>query len=168
MENVLNSIRNRPRFKILTSLGGNEFLELLKKASDKNADYFKSNINKAESYIEIKTLTQPYWKPRLSLRFEEEEGKHYIRGMFGPNPIVWTFVMFLYILFGTLFVFFGTFYASVINTKTSDFQWTGIVALLSFIGILILFISIKIQQKRAKPEMKMLRKFAEDLLDTKE
>ncbi|MFV1884507.1 MAG: hypothetical protein ACMZ7B_08470 [Balneola sp.] len=43
---------------------------------------------------------QHYWSPQLTIHFEQSETGSLIRGLYGPQPTVWTMFMFFYSLIG--------------------------------------------------------------------
>ena len=170
MGETLNTIRNRPRFKLWTSLTPEEFTEQLKieREKGKETSKFTGKISSQESFVEVKTEDEPIWKPRLTLRAEVEPGEGtIIRGIFGPRPSIWTFFMFLYVCLGATFITFGCLYYSmyVANSRNdSDFSWVGIATMLSFLAIIVTYIAVKIAQHKAKGEMMQLREFAENII----
>ncbi len=168
MRETLNAIRNRPRFKLKTSLTPEEFTEQLRLNQQKKDSQFTGKISSQESYIEVRTEDTPIWKPRLTLRAEvEPDDGTYIRGIFGPRPTIWTFFMFLYIGFGTMFLLFGSLYYSmhlVESKDDTDFSWSGAATLFSLLAIIATYIVAKIGQEKSKDQMKQLRKFAEKII----
>ncbi len=168
MEETLNSIRNRPRFKLKTALTPDDFTEQLRLQMQRQNSLFTGKISSQESYVEVKTEDDPSWKPRLTLRAEVEpdEGT-YIRGIFGPKPSVWTFFMFLYIGFGTMFILFGSLYYSMYLVKSkddTDFSWSGMATLFSLLAILATYLFVKIGQGKSRQQMQQLRDFAEKII----
>lgn len=83
MNETLNSVRSRPRFKIKTKISPQEFSKNLK-LRIKGYDNFEGSVNQETAIIYIKTKTTPYWKPQLSLRTElnTEENTTEITGVF--------------------------------------------------------------------------------------
>ena len=47
------------------------------------------------------------WSPHLSIQIEESEEGSRLRGRYAPRPEIWTLLMFLYFMTGSL-VFFAT------------------------------------------------------------
>lgn len=54
MNETLNSIRNRPRFKLYTNLSPDEYEVNLRKYLDENRDRFYGNINREVATIFVK------------------------------------------------------------------------------------------------------------------
>lgn len=83
-ETVLDQIRSRPRFKIITEIRREEYTAFLKRFLTEKSHEFSGNINNETAVITVKNNQNEYWKPNLSLRTEtDEENKTVIRGVFG-------------------------------------------------------------------------------------
>ena len=160
-----NPIRTRPRFKIYTDLEPNTCAEKLKSQLKIENQIFQGNINTEVANIWVKTQHNEYWKPYLSLRIEKEEDQTVIRGIFGPSSAVWTFFMFLYFIFGIIFMVFITLWLITKQIKSSDFPYAIYLAISSAICLALTFIATKIGQQKAKKEMEELRNFAESTLE---
>ena len=69
-------------------------------------------ISRLDEHVVIKfrKADTNFWTPQLHLELSSyEQGLSNIRGVFGPNPTLWTFFMFLHFGVGTLFVILGIF-----------------------------------------------------------
>lgn len=161
-ETTLNRISSRPRFKMYSNLSAEEFSENLKIFLKNHHEEFSGNINKEVATISVKTPTDHYWKPYLSLRTEHEDNKTTIRGVFGPSSAVWTFFMFLYFLFGILWMVFITLWFVGKQIKVDDYQWALPISFLMLAMIVLIYLAARIGQNKAKIEMQKLRKFAID------
>lgn len=168
MSEKLNSIRTRPRFKIYTDLEPDTCAEKLKLKLKLQNYRLQGNINKEVANIWVKTQHNEYWKPYLSLRIEKEENQTVLRGIFGPSSAVWTFFMFLYFIFGIIFMVFITLWLITKQIKSSDFPSAIYLAIFSAICLILTFIATKIGQQKAKKEMEQLRDFAESVLENLE
>lgn len=164
MPEKLNPIRTRPRFKIYTDLEPDAYVEKLKLKLKHQNHRLQGNINTEVANIWVKTQHNEYWKPYLSLRIEKEENQTVLRGIFGPSSAVWTFFMFLYFIFGIIFMVFITLWFITKQIKSSDFPWAIYLAIFSALCLALTFIATKIGQQKAKKEMEQLRDFAESAL----
>lgn len=162
MRTSLNAIRNRPRFKLYTQISRTEYAERLRYFLEKS-DELGGNINKEVASIWVKTEYDSFWKPYLSLRTEKdrEQDSTVIRGVFGPSASVWTFFMFLYILFATAAIIFFSLWFVTGNIATEDFSWAKYAAVLSLFMLGVTYVAAFVGQRKAKEQMKLLRKFAE-------
>lgn len=165
MEDKLNSLRTRPRFKIYTDFDTETCAQKIKSLLALHKENLQGNINNEVANIWIKTEHNEFWKPYLSLRIEKENHQTVIRGVFGPSAAVWTFFMFLYFIFSITFMVFITIWFVTKQIKSTDFPWAIHVAILSIILLLISFFATKIGQIKAKSEMEQLRDFAEKTIE---
>ena len=89
MEEKLNSLRTRPRFKIYTDFDTETCAQKIKSLLALHKENLQGNINNEVANIWIKTEHNEFWKPYLSLRIEKENHQTVIRGVFGPSAF-WT------------------------------------------------------------------------------
>ena len=143
MEEKLNSLRTRPRFKIYTDFDTEICAKKIKSLLAIYKENLQGNINNEVANIWIKTEHNEFWKPYLSLRIEKENHQTVIRGVFGPSAAVWTFFMFLYFIFSITFMVFITIWFVTKQIKSTDFPWAIHVAILSIILLLISFFCYK-------------------------
>ncbi|MCW3161293.1 hypothetical protein [Chryseobacterium oryctis] len=161
-ETTLDKIRSRPRFKMFTHLSKDEYAENLKKYLAEHQNEFSGNINKEMATIQVESQYDNYWKPRLSLRIETEDGHTAIRGVFGPSSAVWTFFMFLYFLFSILWMTFFTMYYVEKQINSQEFPWSLSASFGMLICITLTYAAARFGQYKSKEEMQKLRKFAEE------
>lgn len=160
-QSTLDQIRTRPRFKLFTNTEKETYTLHLKNYLKENND-FVGKINSETALIRVKTEEKPYWKPYLELKteFDEEENKTVIRGVFGPSSAVWTFFMFLYMIFSIGWMVCFTLFYVAKQIKHSGFGW-AFPASMVFLGfIFLLYIAGRIGRKKGKKEMEKLRNFA--------
>jgi hypothetical protein len=105
--NTTNDIRLRLRFyKDL-----NENVDTLRQKFEKyttinSSDYFVK-IRGYHIWLNIKGSKKVYWSPHLHLELEPKSTTEtHIRGLFGPDPTLWTFFMFLHFMIGGTFLIF--------------------------------------------------------------
>jgi hypothetical protein len=72
MNETLNSIRNRPRFKLYTNLSPDEYEVNLRKYLDENRDRFYGNINREVATIFVKTEDENYGNRILRLESKKK------------------------------------------------------------------------------------------------
>ncbi|WP_396591697.1 GTP-binding protein [Allomuricauda sp. R78024] len=107
MSDFANEIVLRPRFEVSLK----EDIEQLKLVFDKSSkDPFLIKRLDEHIYIRFKKTDTTFWSPQLHLELTSfEKGISKIHGVFGPNPTLWTFFMFLHFGIGTLFIILGVF-----------------------------------------------------------
>lgn len=165
MEEKLNSLRTRPRFKIYTDFDTETCAQKIKSLLALHKENLQGNINNEVANIWIKTEHNEFWKPYLSLRAEKEDEKTIIRGIFGPSAAVWTFFMFLYFIFSIIFMVFITIWFVTKQINSQDFPWAIYLAIFALVLLLLTFLATKIGQKKAKTEMEKLKNFAEKTIE---
>ena len=162
-ETVLDQIRSRPRFKIITEIRREEYTAFLKRFLTEKSHEFSGNINNETAVITVKNNQNEYWKPNLSLRTEtDEENKTVIRGVFGPSSAVWTFFMFLYFVFSILWMVFITVWFVEKQIKSNDFPWSLTLSFVMLSAMIVTYVASRIGKKKAGNEMQKLRQFAEE------
>ena len=89
-----------------------------------------------------------YWSPHLHLELEpKSENETHIRGLFGPEPTLWTFFMFLHFIVAGIFVIFSTIAYSNYVLKETFTMDIIVIVLMVFIWFLLYFIAKQIRFK---------------------
>lgn len=162
----IKSIRNRPRFKIKTRLSKDEFTDRLRRQFQIQNRTLGGYVGQEYAVIRLRKDKKEYWSPQLQIRSEKDEDDAeitIIRGIFGPRPTVWTLFMFLYILGGTIFFFFGMIWFVQLRLNVdSD------LALWAWVGLFIIiatYIAARIGQVIARDHMTVLKDFMEKVVN---
>lgn len=160
-DNLLNSIRNRPRFKIETDLSVEHVNEKLKVALEKQIE-IGGYVRSYESIFRVKASKQEYWSPIITLRVEknEEKNRTEIRGIIGPKSSIWLIFIFLYFGLGTLILISGMMF--FIAYRFEEGFYIGLVFIISIFLILLTYLFAKIGEIKAKNEIAQLRSFVEN------
>lgn len=151
----------RPRFQL--KLKKNK--EMALKVFD-NMDQVPFIINKIDDHIFIKFNQKQihFWSPQLHLEINEENDGCIVYGLFGPNPTLWTFFMFLHFGVATIFVILGVWaYSSAALDRPYGLQ----IALMVFMVLLwfVLYTFGRYGKKKGKPQMQALYDFMKKALD---
>ncbi len=121
--------------------------------SKKFADFAKSNpvdyavkTRGTHIWINIKGQKKSYYSPHLHLELEaKNENETHIRGLFGPDPTLWTFFMFLhFIIAGVFLIFSGIAYSNSVLKKSYTFDIV-ILVLMTLSWFLLYFIAKQIR-----------------------
>lgn len=105
-----NEIVLRPRFQTVLQAPAQRVLERFDQAE---APSFLIKRVDDHIFIRFREKESHFWSPQLQLEILEdselggEKGHCRIYGLFGPNPTLWTFFMFLHLGVATLFIIFG-------------------------------------------------------------
>jgi hypothetical protein len=102
-------------------------------------------------WIYIHYNRKSYYSPHLHLELEpKNENKTHIRGLFGPDPSLWTLFMFLhFIIAGMFLIFSGIAYSNSVLKKSMTFDII-IIGLMVFAWFSLYFIAKKIREKGLK------------------
>ncbi len=164
MKPLPNEIVLRPRFNLErreakeTLLGAFERLE--------ESPYHIKRIDD-HVFIKLKTGDAHFWSPQLHLEIlEEEDGGSRVYGLFGPNPTLWTFFMFLHFGVATLFIIFGIWaYSSAVLNK--PYGWL-LGAMGAMVVLWFIFYAMgRAGKKKGKPQMEELHAFLMGVLRDK-
>ena len=104
---ISNEIVLRPRFSQSLNKSSKQVFEAFK--STKNNQYtIRINILDVHVFLKIPTVQQHFWTPQLHLEvLENNLTSCTVKGVFGPNPKVWTLFMFFHFVTASLFLGFG-------------------------------------------------------------
>lgn len=161
MSDLTNEIVLRPRFRV--SLRTN--LEQLKAAFDNvSEDSFVIKRLDEHIFVKFKKADTNFWTPQLHLELSSfEEGISNIRGVFGPNPTLWTFFMFLHFGVGTLFIIMGIFAYSNYSLGKDITLW--LVGMFSLVVIwFVLYAFGRLGRAKGKGQMEQLKQFFRDTI----
>ena len=114
-----NDIVLRPRFQIEISKNNESVLKAFQDSKSTQSDFIVSRIDD-HVFIKFPKHKQHFWSPQLHLEINSvDKNSSLLHGLFGPNPTVWTFFMFLHFLVAGLFIAFGVWAYSNWALKTS-------------------------------------------------
>jgi hypothetical protein len=155
-------IRPRIRFEYKDSPSG--FSETIKRRLNQ-----QNNIDGEvlSNFITIYPVQedQHYWSPQLTLTMEATEKGSLIRGLYGPQPSVWTMFIFFYALIG-----FATLMVSMIGLsflslgKDASILWLVPVLILLFCS---LYVVAYLGQKFGHQQMIYLHHFMEECVGSR-
>ena len=159
MSDLTNGIVLRPRFRV--SLRTN--LEKLEAIFDTaTANSFVIKRLDEHIFIKFKKAEITFWSPQLHLELSSyEEGISNIRGVFGPNPTLWTFFMFLHFGVGTLFIIMGIFAYSNYSLGKDITLWSVGMFFLVVIWF-ALYAFGRLGRAKGKDQMEQLKQFVRD------
>ncbi|NDV16859.1 GTP-binding protein [Muricauda sp. TY007] len=161
MSDLTNEIVLRPRFRV--SLKTN--LEQLESIfDDATANPFLIKRLDEHIFVKFKKAETTFWTPQLHLELSSfEEGVSNIRGVFGPNPTLWTFFMFLHFGVGTIFIIMGIFAYSNYSLGKDITLW-----LVGMFFLVVIWFSLyafgRLGRAKGKPQMDQLKQFVRDTI----
>lgn len=162
MSNLTNEIVLRPRFQLHYNA---EINELQSAFHNKAKEPFTLKTIDEHVYLGFIKSERTFWSPQLHLELTSfEKGRSSIHGVFGPNPTLWTFFMFLHFGVATFFIILGIF---AYSKHALGHTITGLV--IGMIVMLLLWIAFyvfgRLGKKKGKPQMQQLYNYLEELLE---
>jgi hypothetical protein len=150
MKPLPNEIILRPRFQ-LDVVETKE--DLLKKFETAGHDPFLVNRLDEHVFIKFNAKNNLFWSPQLHLEIDEiDSSKCRVSGVFGPNPTLWTFFMFVHFVVATLFIIIGIWaYSSSSLNKPYGLQ-LGLMCIIVIIWF-VLYIFGRSGKRKGKPQM---------------
>ena len=151
-----NEIILRPRFQIQLEQTKEKALQTFD-----NVDYPPFTVKRMDDHVFIKFNNEHihFWSPQLHLELiENEEGGSKLYGLFGPNPTLWTFFMFLHFGVATIFIGLGVWaYSSASLERPYGLQ----IGLMVFMVLLwfVLYAFGRAGRSKGKPQMHELHNF---------
>jgi hypothetical protein len=153
------SIALRPKFEVESK---NSIAQILERAkilkSELKSDY-QIKIIDEHLYFYFSKEKRKYYSPFLHLELEADEGKTIIKGLFGPEQLLWTLFMFLHFIVAGLFLVFSM----MAYTHWSLNQSIVLdVVVMTFMVVfwILLYVIARINREKGVPQMHEL----EDLM----
>lgn len=156
MKALPNDIVLRPRFQIRAEGPAESLLQLFKNA---DTPPFSIKISDHHVFIKFTPSASHFWSPQLQLEIvDNDDGNSTIYGLFGPNPTLWTFFMFVHFMVATLFIIFGVWaYSNNTLDKPIGLQ-IGLMVFMVATWI-ALYIFGRLGKRKGKPQMHQLHEF---------
>ncbi len=161
MKTLPNDIILRPRFQL--QLKGSKETALSAFEKTKKSPFLVKRMDD-HVFIKFNEENAHFWSPQLHLEINEVDGHSCkLYGLFGPNPTLWTFFMFLHFGVATIFIIFGIWtYSNWSLDKTYGIQ----------LGILIFMVVVwfglyalgRAGRAKGKPQMNELCDFMREIL----
>ena len=123
-------------------------------------------VHRVDDHVFIKFRKEEthFWSPQLHLEInEKDKNSCLLYGLFGPNPTLWTFFMFIHFIVGSLFIILGIWaYSNASLGKAWGLQ-AGLMVLMIVIwgGLYVLGRSGK---SRGRPQMRILHQYMHIIL----
>lgn len=161
MKPIPNDIVLRPRFQLELS---NPKEELLKSFEKSQVEPFLVKRLDEHVFIKFNKENNHFWSPQLHLEIDETDEKNCkLYGVFGPNPTLWTFFMFLHFGVATIFIILAIWaYSSAALDKPYGLQ----LGMMGFLVVLwfILYFFGRAGKQKGKPQMQDLYRFMMQVL----
>ncbi|KIX21930.1 hypothetical protein SY27_04405 [Flavobacterium sp. 316] len=125
---------------------------------------FKIKIIDNHIWLSIGVLKREKHSPQLHLELEEmEDGNTAITGLYGPDPVLWTFFMFLHFIIAGVFIIF-----SIIAYSKWKLNQKFILDITIMTSMIILWIFLyffaRLNRKKGIPQMEKLKVLMEKVI----
>jgi hypothetical protein len=161
MKSLSNDIVLRPRFQLELSNTKEELLDAFEKSQKE-----PFTVKRLDEHIFIKFNKKKnhFWSPQLHLEIDNlDENKGKIYGVFGPNPVLWTFFMFLHFGVATIFIILGIWaYSSAALDKPYGLQ-LSLMAIMTVLWFTLYFFG-RAGKHKGKPQMEELYEFMKEVI----
>lgn len=158
------SIALRPKFEVESK---NSIAQILERAkilkSELKSDY-QIKIIDEHLYFYFSKEKRKYYSPFLHLELEADEGKTIIKGLFGPEQLLWTLFMFLHFIVAGLFLVFSM----MAYTHWSLNQSIVLdVVVMTFMVVfwILLYVIARINREKGVPQMHELEDLMHKVLE---
>ena len=117
-------------------------------------------------WLNIKGARKSYYSPDLHLEFEtKSENETHIRGLFGPDPTLWTLFIFLhFVIAGVFLIFCGIAYSNYVLNQSFTFDL--VVLMLMVICWFLLYFIAKQIRNSAKDQMHEIEKVFLEIIES--
>ncbi|NGY36100.1 hypothetical protein FQU23_001070 [Flavobacterium sp. XN-5] len=151
-----NELRLRLRFYKDVPENSDSLLQKFENYKKSNCDDFSVKTGGTHIWLHIKDSKKSYYSPHLHLELESKnENETHIRGLFGPDPTLWTLFMFLhFIIAGIFLIFSGIAYSDYVLKNSITFDL--IVMVLMVFAWFLLYIIAKQIRKNGHDQMNEL------------
>ena len=153
------SIALRPRFEVESKNSVTQILEKAKQLKTELKTDYQIKIIDEHLYFYFSKEKRKYYSPFLHLELEANEGKTTVKGLFGPEQLLWTLFMFLHFIVAGLFLVFSM----MAYTHWSLNQSIVLdVVVMTFMVVfwILLYVIARINREKGVPQMHEL----EDLM----
>ncbi len=158
MQILNNEISLRPRFQIDLDQPKEMVLSLFEEVEEDEPRFLLKRIDD-HVFIKMNEDEAHFWSPQLHLEINEKEGGgSRLYGLFGPNPTLWTFFIFLHFGLGTLFIIFGIWAYSNWSLKLA-YSLQLMVCFMMILFWIVLYIFGRMGKTRGKEQMRLLNEF---------
>jgi len=156
VKQIPNDIVLRPRFQLELTEAKEELLQSFEKSQ---IEPFLVKCIDEHIFIKFNKKNNHFWSPQLHLEIDEIDSQNSkLYGVFGPNPTLWTFFMFLHFGVATIFIILGVWaYSSSALDKPYGLQ----LGLMGFMAILwfVLYFFGRAGKHKGKPQTEELYRF---------
>ena len=161
----MNSLLLRPRFSKQIHIKPEEVINRIHSYLKKPNRPVDGTIMENRIHFKFPPESRHYWSPQLNLEVIEEGGNTLLRGLFGPDPKVWSMFLFIYSGIGFIGIIGLLFGLAQWNLGiTPDALWIALGSV--FLEIIFYFIA-RLGKKIAAQQMTLLQKELSSIIGMK-
>ena len=158
------SIALRPKFEVESKKTVAEILERAKTLKSELKSDYQIKIIDEHLYFYFSKEKRKYYSPFLHLELEADEGKTIIKGLFGPEQLLWTLFMFLHFIIAGLFLVFAMMAYTHWSLKQSVVLDVVVMTFMVVFWIL-LYVIARINREKGVPQMHELEDLMHKVLE---
>ena len=158
------SIALRPRFEVESKKRVDQILERAKKLKSELKSDYQIKIIDEHLYFYFSKEKRKYYSPFLHLELEAEEDKTIVKGLFGPEQLLWTMFMFLHFVVAGLFLVFSMMAYTHWSLNQSIVLDVIVISLMVIFWIL-LYVIARINREKGVPQMHELEELMYKVLE---
>ena len=158
------SIALRPKFEVESKKTVAEILERAKTLKSELKSDYQIKIIDEHLYFYFSKEKRKYYSPFLHLELEANEGKTTVKGLFGPEQLLWTLFMFLHFIIAGLFLVFAMMAYTHWSLKQSVVLDVVVMTFMVVFWIL-LYVIARINREKGVPQMHELEDLMHKVLE---
>ena len=148
----------RPRFSFPINIDNEHALDAFVATKASQSDFIISRVDH-HVFIRIPKEKQHFWSPQLHLEIIPVANRSsMLKGLFGPNPAVWTLFMFFHFVVAILFIGFGIWTYTNISLG-NDYTLQLILMVSMIVGWFALYFAGRTGKAKGRPEMEAMNEF---------
>ena len=158
------SIALRPKFEVESKNSIAQILERAKTLKSELKSDYQIKIIDEHLYFYFSKEKRKYYSPFLHLELEANEDRTTVKGLFGPEQLLWTLFMFLHFIIAGLFLVF----AMMAYTHWSLNQSIVLdVVVMTFMVVfwILLYVIARINREKGVPQMHELEDLMHKVLE---
>jgi len=159
-----NNIVLRPRFKETLNISNQVALDAFNKVKSKHKTFIVICIDN-HVFIKFPKSERRLWTPQLHIEIEAiDDSCCFLKGLFGPNPTLWTMFMFIHFVIATLFIGFSV-WAYSNHRLGEDMAIPVFLMTLMVLFWFILYAFGRLGKQKGRLDMERLYAFAKSTLE---
>jgi len=160
-----NQLSLRYRFDKVVTKSYDDILKSCEQLKETVEPDYKIKVSGHHIWFYIGLLHREKHSPHLHLEIEKmEDGNTFVRGLYGPDPVLWTLFMFLHFVVAGLFVIFSM----IAFSKWSLDQPFGFDLLVMFVMVnswFLLYFIARLNRKKGLNQARELEVLMERILE---